>query len=152
MNDALLLDEDEYLACTARLAILNRMRAQSHAFSHLLRAGLQNFPSMSRREREALRLIAIAEKIPLSELATELNVGISTTSLIVNRLERLEVCFRDHHVEDARHKVVYFDEDSDLGPEISRDLSVLAAKVEWKFAAMTTHEIETLLGLLQKLQ
>lgn len=96
-------------------------------------------------------LIAIAEAIPLSQLAQDLHLGLSGTSKLVEKLEHLDLCYRDEHLEDARLKVVNFVQESELGQVICKQLAFLAAEMDWKFSTVTQKEAEDLLALLKKL-
>lgn len=150
MNEALVLDDDFSLA-KLRLEIFTKFQQLSRTYSSWLRADAPGLNDLHANERVALRLIAMSEITAMSQLALDLNLGLSGTSKIVQRLEQLGLCFRDQLVEDTRHKVIHFVEDSELGQIICNQLSSLAADMEWKFAAMTRTEAETLLSLIKKL-
>lgn len=150
MNEALVLDDD-FLPTKLRLEIFSRIRELAHTFSSWLSSDNPALNELHTHAREAAMLIAIAEAIPLSQLAQDLHLGLSGTSKLVEKLEHLDLCYRDEHLEDARLKVVNFVQESELGQVICKQLAFLAAEMDWKFSTVTQKEAEDLLALLKKL-
>jgi DNA-binding MarR family transcriptional regulator len=151
MNDALLLDDDDYLPTTMRLEIFRRFRAQSREFTAWLQHHIPELEGLHTSDREALRLIAMRETITMADLALDLKLGISATSIIVTRLEKLGLCIREKNPNDSRSRTICFLDESHHGAAVVRELTAFAAAMQWKFASLTTSELETLLTLLRKL-
>jgi len=151
VNDALLLDDDDYVPTTLRLEIFHRFRAESREFTAWLQNHIPELEGLHDSDREALRLIAIRETISMADLASDLKLGISATSIIVTRLERMGLCMRAKNPDDARSRTIYFLDGTRHGKAVVSELTSFAAALQWKFASMTTSELETLLTLLKKL-
>ena len=151
MNDALLLDDDDYVPAAIRLEIFRRVRVESREFTAWLRNHIPGLEGLHASDREALRLIAIRKTIPMADLAADLQLGISATSIIVARLEKLGLCIREKNPDDARSRTIYFLDGTRGGIAVESELTSFAAALQWKFASLTTSELETLLRLLKKL-
>jgi DNA-binding MarR family transcriptional regulator len=151
MNEALLLDDDDYLPATLRLEIFRHIRAQAREFTRWLRHNIPELEGLHASDREALRLIAIRETILMADLAIDLKLGISATCIIVARLEKLGLCIREKNPYDPRSRIIHFLDESPHGTAVLRELNTFAGELQWKFASLTASERETLLTLLNKL-
>lgn len=151
MNTALLVDEDDYLVTQFRLEIFGHIRKLADRYQRWLQAEITGLENLHAKEREALRTIAISECIPMSQLASDLQLGLSATSTIITSLEELNLSFRERSLYDARSKAVYFESESQHAQALNAELASFGATLDWTFAALTTDEVETLLALLRKL-
>jgi DNA-binding MarR family transcriptional regulator len=151
MNDALLLDDDDYVPATLRLEIFRCFRAQAREFTAWLQRHIPELEGLHASDREALRLIAMRETILMADLALDLKLGISATSIIVARLEKLGLCIREKNPYDRRSRIIHFLEATPHGQSVVRELTTFAGELQWKFASLNASELETLLTLLKKL-
>jgi DNA-binding MarR family transcriptional regulator len=140
MNDELLL---------RKIEDMNMMMLQ-FARHHLMKA-ISDEPSFSRQQIFLLITLLQHERLTISELASELNLSKSATTLAVDRLVRGGYIERTRNEEGEDRRVVWI-RATDKARETMRELKAKQQEIAMTFLKkLTPEEIDQLMALYRKM-